>query len=62
MSAEKELLVIKELAGHPPVTLTPLQEFLLPYVDFITLFWWAVWGVVSAILLWQLFRAQREPL
>jgi hypothetical protein len=38
-----DLIVIPGLEGNQPVTPTPLQQILMPYVPFIEIFWWGVW-------------------
>lgn len=40
---EKSLIVLPGLEGNHPTALTPLQEFLVPYVPGLIVCWWIVW-------------------
>jgi hypothetical protein len=42
-STQNNLIVIPGLEGNPPVTPTPLQNAMMPYVPVIEIFWWCIW-------------------
>ncbi len=56
------LIVLKELAGHPPVTLDPVQQFIMAHYAAFSGFWiglWCVTGVVLLVKLWYAYRRQQ---
>jgi hypothetical protein len=62
-NATTSLIVLKELAGHPPTHLDPLQQFLSPHLQGLIYFWFSVWcvtGVVLLIKLWQEYHEQKR--
>jgi len=51
------LIVIPGLEGNQPVTPTPLQIAITPYVPFIEIFWWGVWiGVLVYVFAFYIAR------
>jgi len=56
MDTEQQFIVLKGLEGNAPTHLSAVQQFLVPYMDVLTLFWIAVWGMTAIFLLVQLFR------
>lgn len=59
MEATSTLIVLKELAGHAPVTLDPLQVFILQHIGFFTNFWIVVWWLTAAVLVAKFVREYR---
>jgi|GEM_PF-1797325 hypothetical protein len=53
-----KLIVLTGLEGNPPVTLTPLQQFMEPYLPAATFFYWVLW---CGILYYLVFTYLLEP-
>ena len=57
-----KLIVLKELAGHEPTSLTGLQPFLAAHADTLWYFWIAVWITTALFLIrhvWVEYEKQR---
>ena len=59
-ATSSHLLVLKALAGNPPASLDPIQQFLLPYANDLTAFWIALWCMTAIVLLFRLGNEYRE--
>ncbi len=57
---EQPLIVLKQLTGNAPPTLSALQSMLVPHVELLTEIWVSVWITTAGVLLWKLFKAYRE--
>ena len=55
-SASSSYLVLKELAGHMPAQLSPLQLFIGDHIDLFTRMWFSVWAMTAIVLLYKLWR------
>jgi hypothetical protein len=55
----ENLIVLRGLEGNAPTSLTPVQKFLAPHIDALTLFWVLVWFVTAIVVLIQLWREYR---
>ena len=53
-TSTNNLIVLKELAGNPPVQLDRVQQFFAPHVDAMITFWVGVWILTSVVLLVKL--------
>lgn len=61
--ATTSLIVLKELAGHAPTTLDPLQQFIHAHYGAFQLFWIVLWYVTAAVLLitlWYEYKRQKK--
>ena len=56
---QTNLVVIPGLENSQPVTLTPLQVAMKPYVPVFEIFWWCVW---VGVLLYVAVRFVIQPL
>jgi hypothetical protein len=58
--ATTTLIVLKQLAGHVPPHLDPLQSFIERHIDTITNLWISVWWITALILLYKLWHEYKE--
>ena len=64
-NATTTYIVLRGEQGSHPATLTPSQEFLLPYSGMLTTFWWVLWVatliyVVSRFVIIPLLSGNRD--
>lgn len=52
--ATTTLIVLKELAGHSPTSLDPIQQFIMSHYSVIHACWVVLWFVTAAVLLGKL--------
>jgi|GEM_PF-2116232 len=53
-------LVIKQLAGHLPPHLDPLQQIIADHIDLVTNLWISVWWMTAFVLLYHLWQEYKE--
>jgi hypothetical protein len=58
-TSTQKIIVLPGLEGNSPVTFTSLQSFMLPYLPFITVFYWVLW---FGILYYLVFTYVIKPL
>jgi hypothetical protein len=59
-TASTTYLVLKEVAGHSPTHLDPLQQLLAPHVDTLINIWISIWCMTAVVLLYKLWHEYRE--
>ncbi len=59
-SSTPPLIVLKELAGHMPTRLDPLQQFLDTHITIVTDLWISAWIITALVLLVNLWREYKN--